>query len=287
MWPWLIALGILVVAWVLPLPGLVFGEEQLAASRMPETRATVQSASESFQKAQSAYKQYVATHDMGAVLSSVQKAIAEARANSSDPAALAALRAALGPVQGYLGVLHGYAAAGDAYFAALRAYDDNLMAWSRALSPASQEELRPDTWPFVEYLKRYPPPDGETPDPPKVTAQDVATQTTSLAAHVAALDPQAAVGSTQAAIDAIGRDISGIWASGRSVERIESLHNEYYRLLKVYDARLQQVAAQDAANQGPQSRRALATVLDLGVGLVLLGGLAALFMPRAGEARRS
>ena len=157
------------------------------------------------------------------------------------------------------------------------------MAWTRSLGPAS-EQLRDDTFPIVEYLKQYPPPVGLTLDPPNVTASQVASQTTALADHIAALnpnpDPQASATSRAEAIDAIGEDITGIWASGRSIERVMSLHAEYERLLRVYDRAVQAVEASGAGSNLSAGRLFLANIFNLLLGAVIVAGLAALLTPK-------
>ncbi|HYO49181.1 MAG TPA: hypothetical protein VEW94_04965, partial [Chloroflexia bacterium] len=222
--PLLAALAVLLAAWFLPVPGQVTGEEQLVAARMPETRADVEAAHRQFEQAQVRYQDYVKTHDLSAVLANVQEALAKAKVAGNDPGAIAALKDRAAPVREYAGELLRYAQAGEQYLAAIRRYDDDLMAWTRSLGAAS-EQLRSETWPFVEYIKRYPPPFGETADPPNVTAAEVATQSASLESHITALDTAG-----QAGVAGIEQDVAGIWASGRSIEHIESLHAEYYRL---------------------------------------------------------
>ncbi|HYP39474.1 MAG TPA: hypothetical protein VEX13_03860 [Chloroflexia bacterium] len=271
--PFLAALVVLFAAWLLPVPGQVTGEEQLVAPRMPDTRADVEAAHHQFEQAQARYQSYVKTHDLSAVLANVQDAIAQAKADSSDPGVVATLKDRAAPIREYAGELLRYAQAGELYLAAIRRYDDDLMAWTRSLGAAS-EQLRSETWPFVEYIKRYPPPIGETADPPNVTAAVVATQTASLESHITALDA-----SGQAGVLGIEQDVAGIWASGRSIEHIESLHAEYYRLLREYDPKVE-AAANGTTNSARPDRVMLAIGLNLLVGVVTLGGLAALFMRR-------
>jgi hypothetical protein len=259
---------------LLPVPGQVSGEEQLVAPRMPDTRADVEAAHRRFEQARARYQDYVKTHDLSAVLANVQDAIAKAKAEDNDPGAIAALKDRAAPVREYAGELLGYVQAGEQYVAAIRRYDDDLMAWTRSLGAAS-EQLRSETWPFVEYIKRYPPPFGETADPPNVTAAEVATQTASLESHIADLDATGQAG----VVVGIERDVAGIWASGRSIEHVESLHAEYYRLLKEYDPKVE--AAANGTNASMRLDRVmLANGLNLLVGAVTLGGVAALFMRR-------
>src|SRR5438876_6049403 len=80
------ALAALLVAWFVPLPRLVLSEEEKAAERMPQDRATVATAREDFEKAQSAYKGYVGSHDVGAALTSLEQAALSLQTNQTDPA---------------------------------------------------------------------------------------------------------------------------------------------------------------------------------------------------------
>ena len=155
----LAALVVLLVAWLAPLPRLVLGEEEAAATRMPQTRSDVAQSQRNFEQVQSGYKNYVATHDVGAALSALESAAAALQADPTSGEMLTGLQSAAQPVQEYGAQLQAYATAGEAYFAQAKHYDDELMAWTRSLG-ADSESLRPDTWPIVEYLKLYPPPDG-------------------------------------------------------------------------------------------------------------------------------
>jgi hypothetical protein len=166
-------------------------------------------------------------------------------------------------------------------------YDDELMAWSRSLGPAS-EQLRDDTFPFVEHLKKYPPPVGLQADPPLVTAADVETQTLSLRRNFVTLlatNPNSPEGaqSARTLVEAINSDVDRIWASGRSVEWIQSLHANYDKFLQTYEGAVQSVAA--SASRGATGERiALATGLNLLVGALVLMGLVALFWPARAKA---
>ncbi len=280
--PWLIALVVLLVAWFVPLPKLVSGEETLVAPRMPQIRANVQVVETNFRQAQTSYLTYVKTHDMAAVLANMQGAISSARC-SNDPAELLAVRDAAMPINEYTAVLYNYAQAGERYFPTLRGYDNDLMGWTRSLG-ADSERLHKATFPIADWLKLYPVPIGSTLDPPLIAATSVAAHTASLKAYIAALnpdpDPRTNTPSVDETLDAISGDVNAIWADGRSIERFESLHNEYARVLQVYDGQLQLVAANSSGNAPLTGRVAFATALDLLIGAVTLGGLAALFMPR-------
>lgn len=280
--PWLAALVALGAAWLVPLPALVSGDEQLIAQRMPQSRATIQEARFRFDDFEERYIEYIRSHDLSAVLAGVESAIADARADSSDPIRLAALGVAAKPVLEYARELQSYAAAGEPYLAKIQAYDNDLMAWSRSLGSAV-EGLRGETWAFVEHIKRYPPPVGESLDPPLVTAAEAATQTATLADNLAALE-RGAGGSSEQIINRIEENVTEIWASGRSIEHICGLHGKYNLLLRLYDSKVER-AAENVGQGGASSGRAmLATGLNVLVGLVTMGGLGALFMQR-GKAR--
>ena len=272
-WPWAAAVMVLAAAWLVPLPQAVFSEEQLVVARMPQTRAGVQEARARFYQAQDAYLNYIHTHDMGALLVTLRRTMQDVRAGGQGQQPLDELRTLTAQVLDYTQVLHDYAQAGERYFAALRRYDDDLMAWSRTLGPAI-EQLRPYTWPFVEHLKLYPVPTGQKADPPNVSAQQVQAHMAALQEHIEAPQPD---------VSALSADIDNVWADGRSIEYIESLHDQYYRYLSEYDAKVQEVSVGGQVGV-PAGRRALAVVLDLGVGALVLAGLTALFArPQAGR----
>jgi hypothetical protein len=279
------ALCVLLGAWLLPLPRLVAGADELAAARMPQVRASVDTSGAAFAKAQANYLDYVRTHDMTALSVTLQSAIKEARAAGGNPQSLTAVRGPARQMQDYLGRLQAYAEAGEPYFAALQNYDNTLMAWTRSLG-TDPERYRKATFPIADYLRLYPRPVGDlTPDIPWVHASEVASQTAALQQHLAALDAAATAGGASnpsQVVDNIGADVARVWDLGRGVERIESLHKGYEKVLRAYDAQIQ-AAASSAA---PSSQIAsLASGLNLLVGLVVLLGLAALFAPRSESAR--
>ncbi len=156
----LAALAALLVAWFAPLPRLVLSDEEKAAARMPDDRAAVTAAQSAFQKAETAYKSYVSTNDVGAALDGLDHAVQIAKATPADLSLRAPIQTTSLPVLSYLSQLQAYAQAGETYFGALSHYDDELMAWTRSLGSES-DALQSDTWPIVEYLKVYPPPVGE------------------------------------------------------------------------------------------------------------------------------
>jgi hypothetical protein len=272
----LAALVALLVAWFAPLPRLVLSDEEKAAARMPADRTDVQAAQAQFEKAQSAYKSYVASHDVGGAIGGLQSAVGNWQSQSFAPAARPAVVAASQPVLDYMAALHAYAQAGETYFQTLSHYDDELMAWTRSLG-AQSDALRPDTWPIVEYLKVYPPPVGESTDYKDVTASQVASDTASLQMHLAAL--QEGSGSADLAA-ALNQDVAAVREAGRSIEYHENLHAQYGSLLGQYDQKVQSVATGTSTDTLSSGRVALATGFDVLLGVITLVGLAALFLPR-------
>lgn len=285
--PWLGALAILLAAWILPLPGLVLSEDQFAAERTPQLRTGVEAASGEFVKAQERYEAYIKSHDVGAVRALAETRAREARGDSNNPERLFAIRDAVLPVREYALQLGEYAAAGENYFKKLREYDENLMGWTRSLG-SGLERLRNETWPFVEYLKRYPLPVGEKADPPMVSAAEVFSQSANLDGHITVLNPNPNPHteglSREQIIDAILEDIAAIWSSGHSVENLGSLHDEYRTLLQAYDMKVQAAATGQGSVQ-PTSRVYLATALNILVGGFVLAGVAGLLMPSAIKSR--
>jgi hypothetical protein len=278
LWAILAGIGIVLVAWLVPLPPVIAGEEALAAKTIPADRAQARTAAEEFHAADGAYRAYIGTHDLGALLITAREAITESRAAPDDVDRLAQLKEAAAQVSKYAEVLFVYAQASDHYLNALRGYDDKLMSWTRALGPAS-EGLRPATFPFVEHLKNYPKPVGLKTDPPMVSGQQVEEQLAALSGHIVALGigTQSDVGPTLKALD---RDVTAIWESGRSVEYIASLHDTYYGFLQTYDRQVE-AAANSVPSAGPSGgRRLIAGALAALVSLAAVAGIAALFAPR-------
>jgi hypothetical protein len=248
----LAALAVLLVAWFAPLPRLVLSEEEKAGERMPQNRAAVESARADFEKAQADYKAYVTTHDVEAALTTME-------GWKASPSTV------VPPVLNYLQQLAAYASAGERYFSALSHYDNELMAWTRSLGTAS-EALRPDTWPIVEYLKRYPPPIGEASD-----------YTSDTSGNVNALAEGIRFGTMS---DIIQYRTYGIREAGRSIEYQESLHPTYYQYLSDYDKKVQALTSNSGGNSLTSGRVTFATGINILLGLVTLIGLAALFLPR-------
>jgi hypothetical protein len=276
----LAALCLLLATWLLPLPRLVAGADELAAARIPQVRASVDASGAAFARAQAKYLDYVGTHDMTALSVTLQSAIQDARAAGGNPQSVTALEGPARQMQDYLGLLQAYAEAGEPYFAALQNYDSTLMAWTRSLG-TDPERYRKATFPIADYLRLYPRPVGDlTPDIPWVHASEVASETQTLLLHMAALDSVVTIGgasNSSKVADNIGSDVARVWELGRGVERIESLHKGYEKVLRDYDAQIQAAAA----NTGSPTRVvSLASGLNLLVGVVVLVGLAALFAPR-------
>jgi hypothetical protein len=252
---------VLLAAWALPLPRLVLSEEEDAATRMPQTRADVASTRAEFEQTQSGYKGYVATHDVGAALDELARVVQGAGASID-------LQKSSQPVIDYLSQLQSYAEAGEAYFNRLKRFDDELMAWTRSLGTGS-ESLRADTWPIVEYLKLYPPPIGLKAEYPGIVASDVGELIAKLEKSGPNTDP-----------GTYPQVIADVRMSGRSLEYTESLHAGYETLLQNYHTRLQAVASGTGAGVLSGSRALFAYALNVLLGLLLLAGMAALFVSR-------
>jgi len=267
--PWTTALVVLLVAWFVPLPDPVLGKDQLVAPRMPETRAAVEQARAVFIAAQNDYSEQIRANDPTpniAVIRNDIERIRDAGGNFDSVASLFSLRT-------YFELLQKYASAGETYFDALKRYDDDLMAWSRSLGAAS-ETLRDDTFPIVEHLKLYPPPTGIPPDPPYLSASEVATQTARFKSNLQELSRGVSAQENRPLVEAINVDLDNISASGRSIQYIESLHEPYYAFLKKYDGAVQATVAAGDTSRGPSP---LALALDLLVATLVLVGIGALF----------
>jgi hypothetical protein len=244
----------------------------------------VQAAQAQFEQAQSAYKSFVGSHDVGAAIGGLQSAVESWQSQSFAAAARPPVVAAAARVFDYLVALQAYAQAGEYYFKMLSHYDDELMAWTRSLG-AQSDALRPDTWPIVEYLKEYPQPVGESTAYKDVTASQVASDTTSLQLHLAALQSGSASASNVVANNsadlagALNQDVAAVREAGRSIEYRENLHAEYGSLLGQYDQKVQSVATGTTTDTLSSGRVALATGFDVLLGVIILAGLAALFLP--------
>jgi hypothetical protein len=267
------ALAVLLVAWFVPLPRLVLSEEEKAAERMPQDRSAVETARADFEKAQSSYKAYVSSHDVGADLTALEQAATPDQTSSADTTHSAK------PVLDYLIQLQSYAEAGEHYFTALQHYDDELMAWTRSLGTES-EALRPDTWPIVEYLKRYPPPVGEASDYSSFTASRVLTLSQSIDERATSAVGNPGATPSVGAAATLREGVAAVREAGRSIEYRESLHAGYQQLLTEYDKKVQSVASNSGQTTLSSSRITFATGINLLLGAVTVAGLAALFLPR-------
>jgi tetrahydromethanopterin S-methyltransferase subunit B len=282
--PWAAALAALLAIWLLPLPGVLFGQEQLAAERMPETRRTANEAITDFFKARQAYYDFVTSHDMAVISSTLHGALQKAE---SDPQSIEAEAEVLHwgiQVRDYTVVLAGYAEASDKVFPVLRFYDDELMKYTRSLTPPT-EEVRALTFPLADHMRLYPPPIGDLmPDPPWIKADVIRLQLETINGQIDAL--QAAVtngnapGNVPDTLDGLARSVNDIWESGRSVEQVGLQHTKYIDHLQTYETKFQQYLDSHGPNNISATRRVLAYGANIVVGLVLVAGLAFLLMPR-------
>ena len=270
--------------WLLPLPGSMFGQEQVSAERMPETRRTANAAIGDFFKARQAYYDFITSHDMAVISSSLHSALGEATTGPQSTEVLAEVLHWGIQVRDYNAVLAGYAEAGDKVFPVLRYYDDELMKYTRSLTPPT-EEVRALTFPLADHMRLYPPPIGDLmPDPPWIKADVIKSQLETINGQIEAL--QAAVNSgsptsdTPRTLDGLAKSVSDIWESGRSVEQVGLQHTKYIDHLQTYETKFQQYLDSHGPNNISSTRRTLAYGANLAVGLVLAGGLAFLLMPR-------
>ncbi|HST06199.1 MAG TPA: hypothetical protein VLQ48_15910 [Chloroflexia bacterium] len=268
----LAALAVILVAWLVPLPHLMLGEEAQAAARLPQDRTDVSQAEAAFEQAQNSYKAYVATNDVGAAFNTLESALSAVQADPANRQLGAAFNSATGPVIQYADQLQAYALAGEAYFNQVKHYDDELMSWTRSLG-ADSESLRPDTWPIVEYLKLYPPPIGEKAEYSNVASASISGAATMLGSTSPGPYDQDTLSQYQS-------DINQLREAGRSIEYIESLHAQYRTFLNNYDTKLQVVASGASGGSLSGSRTVLALATNLLLGLALVVGLVALFLPR-------
>ncbi|HVG00179.1 MAG TPA: hypothetical protein VND68_10100 [Chloroflexia bacterium] len=282
--PWAAALAVLLGVWLLPLPATMFGQEQVSAERMPETRRTANAAIGDFFKARQAYYDFITSHDMAVISSSLHSALAEAGPGPQNTNVLAEVLHWGSQVRDYTAVLAGYAEAGDKVFPALRYYDDELMKYTRSLTPPT-EEVRALTFPLADHLRLYPPPIGDLmPDPPWIKADVVKSQLETINGQIDAV--QAAVNGGEIpnnmpqTLDGLAVSVRDIWESGRSVEQVGLQHTKYIDHLQTYETKFQQYLEAHGPNNISATRRTLAYGANLAAGLVLAGGLALLLMPR-------
>jgi len=190
----------------------------------------------------------------------------------------AAAAAALQRAIAYGHTVTALATAAATYQAAIEGYDDALMARSRGLGPKS-EALRSATWPFVEYVKRFPPPLGLDTTLHPVSPAELAALLQKLQDDRAVLDASGA-GPGQAAAD-----LAQLAPPARDTVKLAGFLPEYQRLLDMYAGRVEQVAAtRESAASG------LKAAVGYGLAVLLLAALAAgaalLFWSRAAIRRR-
>lgn len=268
--------------WFLPLPDPIFGSEQLSATRMPDTRAKASAVIINFQRAKKGYYDFIGSHDLATISATIRSDIPALIANPGDLARRSDLRNQSEQVRDYTSALYNYAKAGDDLFPVLRFYDDEMMSYTRSVTPPT-DEVRTWTYPLADVLRLYPPPVGDLlPDPPWIRAEVIKGQLDSINANVARLSygstPQA--GSLNPA-DAIAEDVKAIWESGRSVEQVGLQHTKYLERLQTYDSKIQSFVQSGGGSTLSSGRQALAMGLNLIVGLLLAAGVAFLLLPRS------
>lgn len=270
--------------WLLPLPGSVFGEEQLAAQRLPETRRTANKAIGEFFQARQAYYDFIRSHDMAVISSTLHSVLQQAEAEPENTATVAGVLHWGIQVRDYTNVLANYAEQGDKVFPVLRYYDDELMSYTRSLTPPT-EEVRALTFPLADHMRLYPPPVGDLmPDPPWVMSDVVKSQFQTIVSQIdelqAAVNAQATPAKVKETLDDLTQSIRDIWESGRSVEQVGLQHTKYIDHLQTYETKFQQYLDAHGPNSISPTRRTLAYGANIVVGLVLVCGLALLLMPR-------
>jgi tetrahydromethanopterin S-methyltransferase subunit B len=274
----------LLAIWLLPLPGVLFGQEQLAAERMPETRRTANEAISDFFKARQAYYDFVTSHDMAVISSTLHAALQKAEADPQSVEARAEVLHWGIQVRDYTVVLAGYAEAGDKVFPVLRYYDDELMKYTRSLTPPT-EEVRALTFPLADHMRLYPAPIGDLmPDPPWIKADVIKSQLETINGQIDTLQANVTargrIIQVSQPLDGLARSVNDIWESGRSVEQIGLQHTKYIDHLQTYETKFQQYLDSHGPNNISATRRTLAYGANIVVGLVLVAGLAFLLMPR-------
>ncbi len=269
--PWLAALAVLLAAWFVPLPDQALGKDQLAAGQMPQRRTAVESARQTFLDAQIAYLDYVKHNNMSQLYTDIKSGIARVRVNGGDAASAAALYG----VYPYLDRVLRYAEAGEAYFRQLSQYDADMMAWTRSLGAVSAT-LRKDTFPLAGHLRIYPVPYGEVPDPPYMSPAQADAQAATFKTDVERFIKITSAEERRQVVGQIDKDVDGVWAVGRSIERLGTLHEPYYGYLKTYDKILQGKVAEIAQGEAG-GHTPIALALDVAVGALALLGMGALF----------
>lgn len=270
--PWLAALAVLLVVWFVPLPGQVLGKDLLAAGQMPQRRIAIEQARQTFWDAQVAYLDYVKQNNMSQLYTDIKSGIARVREKGGNAASVGALYG----VFPYIEQLQRYASAGEAYFRQLEQYDNGMMAWTRSLGAVSST-MRKDSFPLASHLRIYPVPFGEVPDPPYMSPAQADAQIAAFKSDVERFSKVASLEESRQVVEQVDKDVDGVWAVGRSIQRFETLHEPYYEYLKVYDKTLQNKVA-EIARGGTEDQSPIALALDVAIGVLTLLGIGALFM---------
>jgi hypothetical protein len=281
--PWLGALAVLAVAlWVrLPSP-VLSGDQSQAREGLPQSRAEVMRTGEPFRPAHRDYRTFVRAHDMGTLLRRISDAMNAAKENPGDFVAVRRLAGVASEAIPYTHALYEYGRRGEEYLAALIKYDDLLTTWTRGLG-LGVEQVRTDTFPVIETLKRYPLPVGEYTDPypPIIPSSTVLTQTVRLQETIAALYNSGASTPEQrlTMISNLEGVTSQLWESGRSIEYVSAIHEEFRDALEDYEAAVQRIVEERAR---PSPLRSIGLFVNLAVALVVLAGVGLLLMGRDG-----
>jgi hypothetical protein len=275
---------------VLPLPPLVTGEEGVRLE-LVKTRLDAVTARYEFQTAALAYERFLGTHDVPNVPNELREKAADLDAGGDRTTLNGEVRTR---VQLILDLGHSLLArsiAGDKFFAELRTYDDQLMGWSRTLGPRS-EQLRRDTWPILEGLKRYPAPVGTTdevrwvpsssdsPLLPLITGATPAAPP--LSTTMALLDQMApAMEAPDVSSDTIrkfAQIADDVWVAGAYIPTVDQFHDGYFSALRRYDAQALEVAA-TPDDPLPAGQRVPAWLGAGAVAALLLAALLLMFLP--------
>lgn len=233
------------------LPPVLSGEEDTLAT-VQQAHATVLTA----QKGYGAAEQQLATGTAAGASTSPEDVAA---VMAGGPGAVAALQRATT----FGNTLVQLAAAAATYQTALQGYDDALMARSRGLG-ARSEQLRSATWPFVEFVKRFPPPLGLDTTLHPVSPAAMGEQLARLRSDAATV---AAGGATaQAAMD-----LTQLRLAGQTTITIAGYLPQYQRLLETYSTQVEGIAASpDASAHG--NRLALGRAITVVLLLILVAG---------------
>ena len=282
--PWAAALAVLLGIWLLPLPGSMFGEEQVSAERMPETRRTANESIGEFMSARQAYYDFVTSHDMAVISSTLRSALQSAKQSPGDVEVRAEVLHWGIQVRDYAAVLAKYMEEGDKVFPVLQHYDSELMKYTRSLSPPTTD-VRALTFPLADHMLLYPPPIGHLmPDPPWIKADVVKSQVETISEQLGTLEASLNSGQDSAAVsnalDGIESVVPLIWESGRSGEQLGLQHTKYIDHLQTYETKFQQYLSSHGSAGISPMRRTIAYGVNVVVGLVLAVGIAFLLLPR-------